>query len=94
MIDKVIKAMDAELLWEDALMAIGDTVPPHIQHWNRLGSLPRDRSTVTVLPALLGIPAVAILAGAAPIYLFVQAYGGVLVISFCVGVVILISGLG
>jgi hypothetical protein len=92
MIDRAIKAVDEELLSEEGLMTIGDTLPPHIQHWGRLGSSLRDRAMVTVLPALLGTPAIAMLAVAAPIYLSVQGYGCVVLITFCVSVV-LITGL-
>lgn len=81
MLDKMIKAVDEELS-EEGLMSIGDAVLPHIRHWNRLVTLLRDRSVaiVTILPALLGVSALAVLAVVvfAPIYLSVRVYECVL----------------
>ncbi|KAH0828166.1 hypothetical protein J3R83DRAFT_3867 [Lanmaoa asiatica] len=77
MLDKMIKAVDEELS-EEGLMSIGDAVLPHIQHWNRLVTLLRDRAVavVTILPAVLGVSVLAILAVVvfAPIYLSVRVY--------------------
>ena len=44
----MIKAVDKELSEED-LMTIGDSVVAHIQHWDRLATLVRDRSVVAVM---------------------------------------------
>ena len=77
MLDKMIKAVDEELL-EEALMSIGEAVLPHIQHWDRLVTMLRDQAlaVVTVLPAILGVSAAAILAVIVltPIYLSVRVY--------------------
>ncbi|KAF8545640.1 hypothetical protein OG21DRAFT_172175 [Imleria badia] len=77
MLDKMIKAVDEELL-EDGLMSIGDSVLPHIQHWDRLAALLRDKATaaVTILPLVLGVSALTIVAvvAIAPIYLSFQTY--------------------
>ncbi|KAG8214236.1 hypothetical protein J3R82DRAFT_11044 [Butyriboletus roseoflavus] len=74
MLNKMIKAVDEELS-EEGLMSIGDAVLPHIQHWDRLVTLLCDRAVavVTILPALLGVSALAILAVVVltPIYLSV-----------------------
>jgi len=78
MLDKTIKAVDEELS-EDGLMSIGDAVLPHIEHWDRLVTLLRDRTVavVTVLPVVLGVSALAILGLVmfTPIYLSVRVYG-------------------
>ena len=72
----MIKAVDGELS-EEGLMSIGDTVLPHIQHWDRLVSMLRNRTVAvaTILP-LLGVSVLAMLTlvVAAPFYLSVQAY--------------------
>lgn len=77
MLDKLIKAVDEELL-EEGLMSIGDTVLPHIQHWDRLATPIRDRSiaVMTVLPLALGISALTVVATVVitPIYLTFGAY--------------------
>lgn len=77
MLDKMIKAVDEELS-EEGLMSIGDAVLPYIQHWDRLVTLLRDRTVavVTILPAVLGVSALAVLAVVvlAPIYLSVRVY--------------------
>ncbi|KAN0091569.1 hypothetical protein V8E55_005135 [Tylopilus felleus] len=75
MLDKVIKAVEGELS-KDSLMSIGDVLP-HIQHWNRLGKMLRDKTVkVASIPPLLGVSALAILAlvVAAPIYASVRVY--------------------
>lgn len=78
MVDKMIKTVDEELL-EEGLMSIGDVVLPHIQHWDRLVTLLRDRTVAvaSILPALLGVSALAILAVVVviPIFLSAQVYG-------------------
>lgn len=77
MLDKMIKAVDEELL-EEGLMSIGDTVLPHIQHWDRLAALLRDRAlgVVTILPLVLGVSALTIVAVVVitPLYLSFGAY--------------------
>ena len=92
MLDKMIKAVDEELS-EDGLMSIGEAVLPHIRHWNRLVTIIRDRTVavVTILPALLGVSALAILAviTLTPIYLSVQVYGCVSESQLFVSAVIL-----
>jgi hypothetical protein len=92
MLDKTIKAVDEELS-EDGLMSIGDAVLPHIEHWDRLVTLLRDRTVavVTVLPVVLGVSALAILGLVmfTPIYLSVRVYGCVSESHFFVSMVIL-----
>ncbi|KAF9227009.1 hypothetical protein BS17DRAFT_441300 [Gyrodon lividus] len=63
MLDKMIKAVDEEFS-EDGLTSVGDTVLPHIQHWDRLAALIRDSvvGIVTVLPVVLGVSALTIVA--------------------------------
>lgn len=39
MLGGMIKAIDEELS-EEGLVSIGDTMLPHIQHWDRLSALP------------------------------------------------------
>ncbi|KAN0091565.1 hypothetical protein V8E55_005131 [Tylopilus felleus] len=82
MIDKMIKAVDEELS-EEGLVSIGDTVLPHIQHWDRLAILVRDRSiaTVTILPLVLGVSALTIIAIAVitPIYISFETYKWVVI---------------
>lgn len=77
MLDKMIKAVDEELS-EEGLMSIGDTVLPHIQHWDRLAALLRDRAiaAVTILPLVLGVSVLAIVGVVVitPIYLSFEAY--------------------
>jgi hypothetical protein len=77
MLDKVIRAVDGELL-EERLMSIGDTVLPHIQHWDRLATLLRDKAVaaVTILPLVLGVSALTIVAVVVitPIYLSFETY--------------------
>jgi len=77
MVDKMIKAINEELS-EEGLMSIGDAVLPHIQHWNRLLTLLCDQAVwaVIILPALLGVSALAILAVVllTPVYLSVRVY--------------------
>lgn len=78
MLDRMIKAIDGELS-EDGLMSIGDTVLPHIQHWDRLVTVLRNRAlgAVSILPGILGVSVIAILGVVAvtPIVLSVQVYG-------------------
>ena len=61
MLDKMIKAVDEELS-EDDLTSVGDTVLPHIEHWDRLVTLLGNETVkvITILPALLGVPALVI----------------------------------
>ena len=77
MLDKMIKAVDEELS-EEGLMSIGDTVLPHIQHWDRLAALLLDRAiaAVTILPLVLGVSVLAIVGVVVitPIYLSFEAY--------------------
>ena len=73
-LEKMIKAIDGELL-DEGLMSIGGTVLPHIKHWDRLGELfiGKTVTAIALLPALLGVSALAILAVvAAPVYCYVQ----------------------
>ena len=77
MLDKMIKTVDEEPP-EEGIVPIDVTVLPHIQHWNLLVIMLLDQSltVVTVLPAVLGVSAVAILAVVAltPIYLSVRVW--------------------
>lgn len=77
MLDKMIKAIDEELS-EEGLMSIGDTMLPHIQHWDRLAALLRDRAiaAVTILPLVLGVSALTIvgIVVLTPIYLSFETY--------------------
>ena len=76
MLDKMVIAVDEELS-EEGLMSIGDTVLPHIQHWDRLATMLRDRAitTVAILPLLLGVSALTIVAVVVitPMYLSFEA---------------------
>lgn len=77
MLDKTIKAIEEELS-EERLLSIGDTVLPHIQHWDRLATLLRDRAiaAVTILPLVLSVSALTIVVVAVitPVYLSVATY--------------------
>lgn len=77
MLDKLIKAIDEELS-EEGLMSIGDTALPHVQHWDRLATLLRDRAigAVTILPLVLGASALTIVAVVmiTPVYLSFETY--------------------
>ncbi|KAF8134269.1 hypothetical protein EV363DRAFT_1322922, partial [Boletus edulis] len=70
MLDKMIKAVSCRS---------GTLSLPHIEHWDRLVTMLRDRSAavVTVLPALLGVSVLAVLAVVVftPIYASVWVYG-------------------
>ncbi|KAN0091571.1 Uncharacterized alpha/beta hydrolase domain (DUF2235) domain containing protein [Tylopilus felleus] len=76
MLEKMIKTIDGELSG-DGPLSIGDAVPPHIQHWDRLLVMLRTRTVavVTILP-LLGVSILAAAASVAvtPIYLSVRVY--------------------
>lgn len=77
MLDKTIKAIEEELS-EERLLSIGDTVLPHIQHWDRLATLLRDRAiaAVMILPLVLSVSALTIVVVAVitPVYLSVATY--------------------
>lgn len=81
MLDKMIKSVDEELS-EEGLMSVGDAVLPHIEHWNRLVTLLSNQAVgaITILPALLGVSALAILAVilVTPIYLSARVFKCVL----------------
>jgi hypothetical protein len=77
MLDKVIRAVDGELS-EEHLMSIGDTVLPHIQHWDWFATLLHDKAVaaVTILPLVLGVSVLTIVAVVVitPIYLSFETY--------------------
>ncbi|KAF9227007.1 hypothetical protein BS17DRAFT_440186 [Gyrodon lividus] len=73
MLAKMIRAVDEEFL-DDGLTSVGDTVLPHISHWDKLATLVIDSTVVmAILPVVLGVSALVIAAGivAAP---FVLSY--------------------
>ncbi|KAF8554221.1 hypothetical protein OG21DRAFT_1115346 [Imleria badia] len=77
MLDKMIKAVDEELS-EDGLTSVGDTMLPHIAHWDRLVTLLGEQAVgaITVLPGVIGVSTLAILAVIAltPVYLSARVY--------------------
>ena len=81
----MIKSVDQEMS-EEGLMSIGDAVLPHIKHWDRLGDLVRTQTVaaISVLPALIGVPLLAVLAVAlvAPVYLSVRTIKCVIGLPF------------
>ena len=48
MLDYMIKVVDEEL--SEGPMSIGEAVPPHIKHWNRLVMMLRDQAVGVVAP--------------------------------------------
>ncbi|KAG9309257.1 hypothetical protein JVU11DRAFT_10740 [Chiua virens] len=77
MLDKLIKIVDEDPE-DEGFKSIEDAVLPHIRHWNRLVTLLGDRTitTLSVIPAVLGISTFGVLAllVAVPIYVPRRAY--------------------
>ena len=93
-LDEVIKVVDEDRSVEDLTQMSTETAAlPHIEHWNHLVTLLRDRTVAAaiILPRLLGVSALAILAAVmlTPVYLSLRVYGCVSESHLFVSMVIL-----